>query len=58
MKKKIFIIVFFIFGLSQESFAYSSNPKQFIQEIVDDVKKFLWIQIQKNLKQQNCLKWP
>jgi phospholipid transport system substrate-binding protein len=41
MKKKIFIIVFFIFGLSQESFAYSSDPKQFIQEIVDEAKKIL-----------------
>ena len=41
MKKKIFIIVFFIFGLSQKSFAYSSDPKQFIQEIVDEVKKVL-----------------
>ena len=41
MKKKIFIIVFFIFGLSQKSFAYSSDPQQFIQEIVDEVKKVL-----------------
>ena len=41
MKKKIFIIVFFIFGLSQKSFAYSSDPKQFIQEIVNDAKKIL-----------------
>ena len=41
MKKNFFIIVFFIFGLSQESFAYSSDPKQFIQEIVDDAKKVL-----------------
>ena len=41
MKKKFFIIVFFVFGLSQESFAYSSDPKQFIQEIVDDAKKIL-----------------
>ena len=41
MKKKIFIIVFFIFGLSQKSFSYSSDPKQFIQEIVDEVKKVL-----------------
>ena len=41
MKKKIFIIVFFIFGLSQKSFAYSSDPKQFIQEIVDEAKKVL-----------------
>ena len=41
MKKNFFIIVFFVFGLSQESFAYSSDPKQFIQEIVDDAKKIL-----------------
>ena len=41
MKKKIFIIAFLIFGLSQESFAYSSDPKQFIQEIVDEAKKVL-----------------
>ena len=41
MKKNFFIIVFFIFGLTQESFAYSSDPKQFIQEIVDEAKKVL-----------------
>ena len=41
MKKKIFIIAFLIFGLSQKSFAYSSDPKQFIQEIVDEAKKVL-----------------
>ena len=41
MKKKIFIIVFFIFGLSQKSFAYSSDPKEFISEIVDEAKKIL-----------------
>ena len=41
MKKKIFIIVFFIFGLTQKSFAYSTDPRQFIQEIVDEVKKIL-----------------
>jgi len=41
MKKKIFIIIFFIFGLAQEGFAYSSDPKQFIQEIVDEAKKIL-----------------
>ena len=41
MKKKFFIILFFVFGLSQESFAYSSDPKQFIQEIVNDAKKIL-----------------
>jgi len=41
MKKNFFIIIFFVFGLTQNSFAYSSNPKQFIQEIVDEVKKVL-----------------
>ena len=41
MKINFFIIVFFIFGLTQESFAYSNDPKQFIQEIVDEAKKIL-----------------
>ena len=41
MKKNFFIIVFFIFGLAQEGFAYSSDPKQFIQELVDEAKKIL-----------------
>ena len=41
MKKNFFIIVFFIFALTQNSFAYSSDPKQFIQEIVDEAKKVL-----------------
>ena len=41
MKKKFFLIVFFIFGLTQKSFSYSSDPKQFIQEIVDEAKKVL-----------------
>ena len=41
MKKNFFIIIFFIFGLTQNSFAYSSDPKQFIQEIVDEAKKVL-----------------
>ena len=41
MKKNFFIIIFFIFGLTQESFSYSSDPRQFIQEIVDEAKKVL-----------------
>ena len=41
MKKNFFIIIFFIFGLTQGSFAYSSDPKQFIQEVVDEAKKIL-----------------
>jgi len=41
MKKKFFIIIFLILGLGQNSFAYSSDPKQFIQEIVDEAKQVL-----------------
>ena len=41
MKKKNFIIFFFIFALTQKSFGYSSDPKQFITEIVDEAKKIL-----------------
>ena len=41
MKKKFFIIDIFILGLTQKSFSYSSDPKQFIQEIVDEAKKVL-----------------
>jgi len=41
MKKNFFIIIFFIFALTQKSFAYSSDPKQFISEIVDEAKKIL-----------------
>ena len=41
MKKNFFIIVFFILLLTQKSFGYSNDPKQFIQEIVDEVKKIL-----------------
>ena len=41
MKKNFFIIVFFVFVLTQKSFGYSSDPKQFISEIVDEAKKIL-----------------
>ena len=41
MKKNFFIIIFFIFVLAQKSFAYSSDPKQFIQEVVDEAKQVL-----------------
>ena len=41
MKKNFFIIIFLIIGLTQKSFAYSSDPKQFIQEIVDEAKTVL-----------------
>ena len=41
MKKKFFIIIFLIFGFVQKSFDYSSDPKQFIQEVVDEAKQVL-----------------
>tara|TARA_B100000586_G_scaffold136773_1_gene99022 strand:- start:772 stop:1365 length:594 start_codon:yes stop_codon:yes gene_type:complete len=41
MKKKFFIIIFLILSLSQKSYGYSSDPKQFISEIVDEAKKIL-----------------
>jgi len=41
MKKNFFIIFFFILLIAQKSFSYSSDPKQFISEIVDEVKKVL-----------------
>ena len=41
MKRNFFIIIFFVFALTQKSFSYSSDPKQFIQEIVDEAKKVL-----------------
>ena len=43
MKKNFFIIIFFVFivNIPQKSFSYSSNPKQFIEEIVDEAKKVL-----------------
>jgi len=41
MKKNFFIIIFFLFSLTQKSYGYSSDPKQFINEIVDEAKKIL-----------------
>ena len=44
MKKNFFIIVFFVFFafiLSNKSNAYSSDPKQFISEVVNETKKIL-----------------
>ena len=42
MKKNFFIIVFFIFFIfPNKSNAYSSDPKQFITEIVNEAKKIL-----------------
>jgi len=44
MKKNFFIIVFFIlftFTFTNKSYSYSSDPKQFISEIVDEAKRVL-----------------
>ena len=41
MKKNFFIIIFLILAFTQKSLGYSSDPKQFITEIVDEVKKIL-----------------
>ena len=41
MKKKFFIFIILFFGLAHKSFAYSSDPKQFITEIVDEAKAIL-----------------
>ena len=40
MKKKIFIILFFsLFLFSVKGHTYSSDPKEFITEIVNEAKK-------------------
>ena len=41
MKKNFFIIIFLILSLTQKASAYSSDPEQFIAEIVDEAKKIL-----------------
>ena len=42
MKKNFFIFVFFTFiFLTSKAFAYSSDPKEFISEIVDEAKRIL-----------------
>jgi len=41
VKKKFLIIVLIFFSLLTKSFAYSTDPKQFIAEIVEEAKKIL-----------------
>ena len=53
MKKNFFIIIFFVFVLTQKSFAYSSDPKQFITEIVNETKKIL---VETNTKEFKSIK--
>tara|TARA_Y100000590_G_scaffold305044_1_gene344036 strand:- start:349 stop:951 length:603 start_codon:yes stop_codon:yes gene_type:complete len=55
MKKKIFIInIFLVFLLifTGKTFAYSSDPKQFITEIVDEAKKILVATNSKEFKEK------
>ena len=56
MKKNFFIIISLIFGLTQNCYAYSSDPQQFINEIVIEAKKFLLQQIPKSSKKKNWRK--
>jgi len=60
MKKKFFVIFFFItfiFVLPFKTNSYSSDPKQFITEIVDEAKKVLVATNSKEYKTKNYLKW-
>ena len=52
MKKKIFIVIFLIFSLTQSCFAYSSDPKKFISEVVDEAKKILVATNSKEFKEK------
>ena len=54
MKKKIFIFIFFLSSLFFQNFAnaYSSDPKQFISEIVEEAKKILVASNTKEIKEK------
>ena len=52
MKKKFFISFFFIFLLTSKSYSYSSDPKEFISEIVEEAKKILVESNSKEFKTQ------
>ena len=41
MKKNFFIVIFLIFIFANKSFSYSTDPKQFISEIVEEAKQIL-----------------
>jgi phospholipid transport system substrate-binding protein len=53
MKKIFFIFIFFSFSLIQNSFAYSSDPKDFIKEIVTEAKNIL---VESNTKEYKTKK--
>ena len=52
MKKKFFLITLIFFFLTSKSFAYSTDPKQFIAEIVEEAKKILVATNTKDFKTQ------
>ena len=58
MKKKFFIIVFFLSSLFFQNLAnaYSSDPKQFITEIVEEAKKILIASNSKEVKEKELSK--
>ena len=58
MKKKFFIIVFFLSSLFFQNLAnaYSSDPKQFITEIVEEAKKILIASNPKEVKEKELSK--
>ena len=53
MRKKNFLIIFFIFSLTENVFAYSNDPKQFIAEVVAEAKTIL---IESNSKEYKSKK--
>jgi len=52
MKKKFFFFTLIFFFLTSKSFAYSTDPKQFIAEIVEEAKKILVATNTKDFKTQ------
>jgi phospholipid transport system substrate-binding protein len=56
MKKKFFIIIFLIFSLPEIALAYSSDPKDFISEIVEEAKKILTKENTKEFKAEQLSK--
>ena len=50
--KKTFIIIFLVFGITQNCFSYSSDPQKFITEIVDEAKEILVATNSKEFKEK------
>jgi len=56
MKKKFFIFIFLIFSLPEIVLAYSSDPKDFVSEIVEEAKKILTKENSKEFKAKQLSK--